>query len=301
MKKLLKSMAALTLCLSMTACSKEESSGLGENNDWPEELVLIQMPNENNPNAGTVHAEFSQALSEYLGIPVKEMEGGDYTASIEGMAAKNIDVTLVSPMSYFQAKERAGAELLVSTPMSDYRTVFITKADRDDINSLEDLKGKSFAFVDQASSSGYLWPKTTLVKELKLDPDQLETSGYYFDTVAFSGSHPTTAMGVAMGDYDAGAVAGMMVDGLVQAGQLKENELKVIAQTDTIPNPSYVVREDLPQDLKDKIKEFFLTYDNADYFKEIHGDENIRFVDVDESIYDSVKEMLDLLHLDLGE
>ncbi len=39
---------------------------------------------------------------------------------------------------------------------------------------LRDLKGKTFAFVDQASSSGYMYPKAKLVNKLSLDPDLLE-------------------------------------------------------------------------------------------------------------------------------
>lgn len=174
--------------------------------EWPEEITLVQMPNENNPNAGQKHDEFRQELEEYLGIKVNEMEGTDYSVGIEGMASGNIDVMLVSPMSYYQAKERAGAELLVSTPMADdYYTVFITQADNEEINSLEDLKGKSFAFVDQASSSGYMYPKAKLVKDLDLNSDLLENSDYFFSTVAFAGQHQTVATGVSMGDYDAGA------------------------------------------------------------------------------------------------
>lgn len=59
-----------------------------------------------------------------------------------------------------------------------------------------------------------------------------------------------------MGDYDAAAVAKAIITQMVKAGQLKESDIKVIGETDVIPNPCYVVRGDLPQDLKDKIKEF---------------------------------------------
>lgn len=278
--------------------------GCGSNTDsnaWPDKLVLVQMPNENNPEADTKHTVFATALSDYIGIPVEEMEGSDYTVGIEAMASKNVDVMLVSPMSYFQAKERAGAELLVSTPISsEYRTKFIVRSDSE-VNSLEELKGKSFAFVDQASSSGYLYPKSTLVETLDLDTDQLETSGYFFSTVAFSGKHDSSIMGVKMGDYDAAAVAGVVIPQMIQAGVIAEGDLKVIGETDVIPNPAYIVRGDLPADLKAKIKEFYLQFTDESYFEAVHGSKDIRFVEVEEEDYKAAKALLENLKIDLGD
>lgn len=282
----------------LVGCS---TKGSDDGNTWPKEIVVVQMPNENNPDAGSKHTEFANALSEYIGIPVKEMEGNDYTVGIEAMASKKVDVMLVSPMSYFQAKERAGAELLVSTPTVDeYRTKFIVKADSD-VNTLADLKGKSFAFVDQSSSSGYLYPKSKLINSLNLDTDKLETSGYFFSTVAFSGKHDSSVIGVTMNDYDGAAVAGTTLGQMEKAGVLKKDAIKIIDETDLIPNPAYVVRSDLPADLKAKIKEFYLQYENESYFEALHRDKNVRFVEVSEKDYEPAKELLDTLKLDLGD
>ncbi len=291
--------SAATPSATALAGQPEAATSQAAKTEWPESIVLVQMPNENNPDAGTIHKRFSEALAQHLGIEVKEMEGTDYTVGVEAMASGNIDVMLVSPMSYFQAKQRAGAELLVSTPMaSDYRTQFITRADNDEINGLEDLKGHSFAFVDQASSSGYMYPKAMLVKELGLDAELLENSDYFFSTVAFSGAHDASAMGVSMGDYEAAAVAGAVLQSMEQAGVVKAEDFKVIGETELIPNPAYVVRGSLPEDLKASIKEFFLSYDDAGYFADIHGDESIRFVDITEDDYQMIYDTLQILGIE---
>lgn len=298
MKKLNRLAVIGCLTAILAGCSTNANQ---DENTMPDKLVLVQMPNENNPDAGGKHAEFSQALSEYIGIPVEELEGSDYTVGIEAMASKNVDVMLVSPMSYYQAKERAGAELLVSTPTSeDYRSAFIVKGDNDEIQNLEDLKGKTFAFVDQSSSSGYLYPKAHILKSLGLDSDQLEKSGYYFNTVAFSGQHQASLMGVVMQDYDGACVAASMIQMMIDAGAIQEGDVKVIDQSEIIPNPAYVIRGDLPEALKTKIKEFFLQYENEEYFETIHGNKDIRFVDVKEEAYEPAKEMLDALKIDFG-
>jgi len=298
-KKITAALLVLTIIGGLTGCSKAQA-GAVQNSNWPSSIVVVQFPNENNPNAGTRHEAFSKALSEYLGgIEIKEIEGTEYTVGIEAMANGKIDVMGVSPMSYYQAKNRAGAELLVSTPLaSEYRTVFITRADNNAINTMEDLKGHNFAFVEQASSSGYMYPKAKLVNDFDLDPALVENNGYFFSSVAFSGAHDASVTGVVMGDYEAAAVAGMIIDQMADAGAVNKEELKIIGQTDLIPNPAYVVRGALPDDLKAKIKEFFLQYSDVEYFKDVHNDENIRFVDITEDDYKIIYDTLSALKME---
>lgn len=284
----------------LTGCSATaKQSG---KDGWPDKFVVTTSIDENNPDADALNDEFGKDLEEYLGIPVEIYSGADYTAIIEGMASGNVQASMVSPMSYFQTKEKANAELVASAKMAtEYRSAFIVKGDNDEINSLEDLKGKTFAFVDQASSSGYLYPKAYLVKNLDLDPDKLENSGYYFETVAFSGNHQTSLTGVVMSDYDAACVAKSIIDMMVASDQMKKDDVKVIGETDVIPNPAYVVAGDLPKDLKEKFKEFLLSYDNEDFFKAALGSKDMRFGETSEDDYKSAKEVLDLLHIQFGD
>ncbi|MEG1647043.1 MAG: PhnD/SsuA/transferrin family substrate-binding protein, partial [Clostridia bacterium] len=57
----------------------------------------------------------------------------------------------------------------------------------------------------------FVFVKSMLVNKLNLDVDQLEQSNYFFSTVAFSGKHDSSVIGVTMGDYDAAAVAGATI------------------------------------------------------------------------------------------
>ena len=91
-------------------------------------------------------------------------------------------------------------------------------------------------------------------------------------------------MGVAKGDYDAACVGLQVVDMMQQAGQIQEGDIKIIDQTDIIPNPAYVIDGDLPQDLKDKFKDFLLNYDNADFFEAALGSADMRFGEASEAI-----------------
>ena len=300
MKKVILATVSLVLGVILLAgCQLSEgSSGKGANKDWPEKLTVVTMPDENNPEAGGKNEAFQKAMSEYIGIPVEQMEGGDYAVGIEAMKNEQLDVLLVSPMSYFQAKQRVDIEPLVTTSSVGaevYKTVFVTKKDNKEINELKDLKGKNFAFVDPASSSGYMFPKYTLVKELELDPNKVEEPNYFFETVAYSGKHDSSLMGVVKGDYEAAAVAGQVIAMMDKAELVDKDELKVIAETDEIPNPSFVVRKDLPEDLKKKIKEFYLQYEDEKFFEAFYQDKTVRYVEAKESDYDTVKDMIETL------
>ena len=272
-----------------------------ERADWPGTLTIVLMPDEANPDAATSNDTFRTAMETTLGIKVDIIEAFEYAVGIEAMKSGKLDLLLVSPMSYYQAERIANIEPLVTTGTegtTPYKTVFVTRADRNDINSLEDLRDKTFAFVDPASSSGYLYPKAKLLAELGLDTDQLENPGYFFKTATYSGKHDASLMGVAMGDYDAAAVALQIVNSVVQAGLVNESDLKIVGETDIIPSACYVMRTELPQSLKDAIKDFYLGYDDSEFFELFYQSPDVRFIEAHASDYDVVYEMIRLLKIE---
>ena len=303
-KRLSKFFLTVGLVTTLAACGTGGSSTSSASDDtekgWPEEITLVQMPNENNPNAASLHTQLREHLSEELGIEVKELEGSSYAVGIEAMASGNLDIMLGSPMSYYQANKRAGAELLVSpqkpTDEHNYYTAFITQGDNKEINDMEDLKGTNFAFVNAASSSGYLYPKGMLVQEFDLDPDLVEQSGYFFENVTFSESHQNSLMGVKMGDFETAAVAASLIDAMIESGTIKESDIKEIGRSEDIPDASYMVRGNLPKDFKEALRDAFISFENEEYFEVLHQDPKTRFVAVEQDYYDSSIEMLDAIN-----
>lgn len=285
----------------LAGCGKSAASADAKDGKSVDKLTIVQIQDETNPDSGQKNEQFRSDMSEALGIEVEELEGADYSVGIEALKAGKLDVLLVSPMSYYQAKKIAGAEPLVTTTsmgQEEYKTLFVVGKDDTTTQSLADLKGKSFAFVDPASSSGYMYPKAKLVKELSLDPNQLENPGYFFDTVAYSGKHDSSLMGVAKGDYDAAAVAGQVITSLVDAEMIQEGDIRVIGETETIPNALFVVRSDLPAETKAALKDFYLTYENEEYFETFYGSKEVRFTEAKDEDYEVVQEMVEILNLE---
>jgi phosphonate transport system substrate-binding protein len=264
-------------------------------------ITIVQMPDETHPDAGSKNEQFRLGMEEWLGIKVEELEGFEYAVGIEAMRAGKLEILGVTPMSYYQAKRLAGVEPLVTTGASEvvpYKTLFITKSNRSDINSIEDLRGKTFAFVDPASSSGFMYPKAHLITRLGLEADLLEQPGYFFKTVAYSGKHDFSIIGVDMEDYDAAAVAYTIILQLHDAGVVNKDNIKIIGETEIIPDACYVIRPDLPQDLKDEILNYYLNYDDPGYFAAFYHNPDMRFIRAKDSDYAVVEEMVRILKIE---
>ena len=139
-------------------------------------------------------------MEEQLGIPVELFTGTNYSAVIEAMRAERVEGMLVGPFAYVLAVQEAQAEALAinvglegdattynpDTPTHYYSVIFTKKGSG--IVTLEDLRGKDFTFVDPASTSGHLAPKTLLIQN-GINPDtDMKT--------VFAGSHPSSVMDV---------------------------------------------------------------------------------------------------------
>lgn len=296
MKKLLLSSMVLAATALLAACGQTEGQAAS---GGVTEIRIAQAIDESNPESGQANEAFRLALEEYIGIPVVEIENVSYLVGVEAMRAGNVDIMLASVFNYVRANEVVPVEMLaaVANPLNPPApTIFITRSDRDDINTLADLEGKSFAFVDAASTSGFLFPQYHLVEELGLDPSLIMNSGYFFDTAVFSGGHDTSLMGVNFGDYDAAAVIGSILPMLESVVDL--DDIKIIDETMPTPPAGYIVRSELPAELIEQIRSFMLSYDDASFFENVWQNPDARFVESDEAAVDHVRSMMQVLEFD---
>ena len=275
--------------------------GCGQENEMEGEVPSIsigQVFTDDDPNSGMANEAFRLALEAYIGIPVVEIEGVSYLVGVEAMRAGNLDIMFASAFNFVRAQEVVPVEILatLSNPeIEPAHTVFITHINREDINSIEDLRGQTFAFVDAASTSGYLFPKYHLVTNLNLDQNLVMQPGYFFSSAVFSGGHDSSLMGVNFGDFDGAAVVTTVLEMMFEAGVVSEEDIKIIGETEPAPDASYIIRSELPQEIIDDIRSFFLTFDDADYFKQAWGNSNVRFIEGDEEATRHVQSLMDTL------
>lgn len=208
---------------------------------------------------------FRVKLEEALGVPVKLFTPADYDGVIQGLLGGSLDYAWLGASAYAKIylTDPTAVEVKLTKQNLDESTGYysIGFARRDSgITSMEDAQGRSFAFADPNSASGYLIPRVELT-------EQLGTLEEFFGEVKFSGGHEQTIVGVMNGDFDAGVTwadgLGDWEDGFnsgalrraVDAGLADMNELVQIWQSELIPEGPMVVRSALPQDVKDKVTE----------------------------------------------
>jgi phosphonate transport system substrate-binding protein len=304
--------------------------------DWPETFRLGLFGGDDAEEVLESNEPLRNYLEAQLGIPVEIFTGTSYSAVIEAMRADRVDAMQVGPFAYILAVQEAQAEALalgISTSADPavfdpalqpyyYSAIFTRKGSG--VSTVADLRGKDFSFVDPASTSGHLIPKTYLVDQ-GLDPDE------DMNTI-FAGSHPTSVEAVANGKVAAGAATIATLYRMNREGQVKlctfpdgdqpnvqrsaevirstyeacpEGSLAVIALSDPIPNTPFAVRQELPASFKQAVKDALLNIKDETelvtlykrWFVDPTADSAINL----DQLYNPLRDVATLLDLDLKE
>jgi phosphonate transport system substrate-binding protein len=208
-------------------------------------------------------------LSNQLGIEVVLRTASDYAGIIEAMAAEKVEFGWIGGAGYAVAYDimDGNVEPLVMDVSSKgklgYHSMIIVKGDAS-YGSLADLKGKSLAFTDPNSTSGYTIPSTVLSKEGYLDKNKP-----FFSRTGFSGSHENGVMAVLNGTYDAAVTwAYDKTEGnhtrMAKKGMIKPNDIKIIWWSPLIPNSPFCAIKSLPEGLKQGFKNAMLNFEKND-------------------------------------
>lgn len=255
---------------------------------------------ENAQDRVTSNECFRAAIEEALGVPVKVFTPADYDGVIQGLLGGTLDMAWLGASAYakvYLTDPEAVTPVLTKQNMdgsTGYYSIAFARADSG-ITSIEDAKGKTFVFADPNSTSGYLVPAAELAEAYgPLDE--------YFSDVRFSGGHEQSIVAVANGDAEAGVSwadgLGEWEDGYnsgafrkaADSGLVDMNDIVEIWKSKLIPEGPVVVRNALPQDVRDKVTQ--LTADLHETDREcaygVAGGEAKDFVPVEHSAYDGI-------------
>ncbi len=249
----------------------------------------------------------SKIFQEYLEkhTPYKYSIGipQSFVAVVEAFGTKRADICTINTFGYILAHEKYGAEAKIITlrhGSATYQSQFLARADGP-VKGLADLKGKKMAFVDAASTSGYLLP-LKMLREKNIEPSQ----------TVFAGKHDNVVSMIYQGQVDGGATfySPPAENQIQDARRLVltqypdvEKKVKVIQLSDPIPNDPVIFRKDMPEEMKEKIAnallEFVKTPEGRSAFDKVLGVTDLkRATDAD---YDAVRQMLKALGKDASE
>ena len=247
-------------------------------------LKITIIPHRSNLGNEQAYGLVIDALEKETGIAFQWVGSKTYDAVIDKLGSKQADIGYVGAFAYVEARDKFGVRLIVRTlnkrKQEFYNSMIITRKDSG-LNSLLDLKGKSFAFTDPKSTSGFLFPMVGLNKAGITLKD--------FSDVKYVKRHANSLLAVYNRHLDAGAVSSTAKDKV----NLDFNQIKILWKSDPIYRGPWVARKDLPDEQFNGIQKALLkisTYKNADMiFKDLGTKGFVKGMDRD---YDNVRELL---------
>jgi phosphonate transport system substrate-binding protein len=238
--------ALVALVASLASCGKSSK---------PLTLRLSLIPNT---DPGRIVRE-SQPLVSYLeretGAKVELTVPTNYAAVVEAIANDQVDIAYLGGFTYVQASQRAGVRPLIQRERDqNFHSLFITQTDSP-INSLADLKGRSFAFGDVNSTSGHLMPEY-FMRQANVDREVIKKATYM-------GSHDGTALAVANKKVDAGALDEAIYQRMTSEGRLDPSRVRVFYTTPPFFDYVWAARKGLDEKLSEAFSNAFLKLDPA--------------------------------------
>jgi phosphonate transport system substrate-binding protein len=276
-------LAAAGLALGVTPPAAAQSS-----------LHLVLTPSQKPTDLLATGEEFGQVLGKLVGVPVRVTVASDYAAVIEALRNRSADLAFVHPGGYVLASREAKARIVAKNlwhGKSSFTARIYVRRDSG-IKTVEDLRGRTIAFVDPASSSGYIYPMVLLVKRGLVTNRDPKT---FFKEVMFSGAHDASMRAILNGHVDAIASFDMAREQYLKDPAERE-KLIVVAETEPIPEAGIAARDGLDPALFARVRAALLRIRGPAYapllkrLYEIDG-----FETADDREYDPVRAAIELL------
>jgi phosphonate transport system substrate-binding protein len=285
-----KSMRRL-LTAALLACVACGGSATAADPSWPKEISFALLSTESAPEVARRWTPVLTQLEKDLGIQVKHVASTDYRGSIEALKFNKAQIGQLGPKGYIEASHNnyANVEPVVQLQHANgslgYRSCLIVHSDSD-IFSPEDIAGKTFTFNDPNSTSGYLVPMTFFMMEMGLDPKK------HFSKLTFSGSHEASILAVVHKKVEVASTNLPDIQQMMREGKIPRSSVRIIWVSKLIPNDPIVVRKDLPESLKQAIRESLVAMKARTPEALSEGGAWIGgFVKVDDATYQIIREL----------
>jgi phosphonate transport system substrate-binding protein len=206
-------------------------------------LHLVLTPSQKPTDLLATGEEFARVLGQLVGVPIRVTVASDYAAVIEALRNRTADLAFVHPGGYVLASREAKARI-VAKNLWHGKSAFTARIyvrRESGIKTVEDLRGRTIAFVDPASSSGYIYPMVLLIKRGLVTNRDPKT---FFKEVVFSGAHDASMRALLNGHVDAIASFDMAREQYLKDPAERER-LIVVAETEPIPEAGIAARDGL--------------------------------------------------------
>ena len=230
----------------------------------------------------------SEPLVKYLeketGSRIELVVPTNYAAVVEAVSNDRVDIVYLGGFTFVQASRRAGVRPLVQRERDqNFHSVFITQT-KSDINSLTDLKGHSFAFGDVNSTSGHLMP-AYYMRAANVDQG-------LFSKALYTGGHDATALAVANGKVDAGAMDELVFGNMMRSGKITPEQVRVFYATPPFFDYVWAARKGLDPKVSESFAAALLKLDASNPEHKVLLDllNAIKYLRAEDSSYDKLRQ-----------
>ena len=259
-------------------------------------LHLVLTPSQKPTDLLATGEEFARELSKLVGMPVRVTVASDYAAVIEALRNRTADLAFVHPAGYVLANREAKAVILARNlwhGKASFTSRIYVRKDAG-IAKLEDLKGKTIAFIDPASSSGYIYPMVMLIQRGLVQNRDPKT---FFREVVYAGGHDAGMRALVNGHVDALASFDLAREQYLKDPAERE-KIAFVAETPPIPEAGIAARDGLDPAVFAKVRAALLQIRGPAYaslLKRLYDIDG--FEAADDRDYAPVRAAIDLLGL----
>ena len=226
-------------------------------------LHLVLTPSQKPTDLLAAGEEFGRALGALVGTPIRVTVASDYAAVIEALRNRTADLAFVHPAGYVLANREAKAIIVAKNQWhgkTTFTSRFYVRKDSG-LKTLEDLRGKTMAFVDPASSSGYIYPMVLLIQRGLVRNRDPKT---FFREVVFAGSHDASMRALLNGHVDA-IVSFDLAREQYLTDQAERERITWVAETPPIPEAGIAARAGLDPATFAKVRDALLKIQGPPY------------------------------------
>ncbi|MGP4081938.1 phosphate/phosphite/phosphonate ABC transporter substrate-binding protein [Pseudalkalibacillus sp. R45] len=289
MKKVFALLFAALLAIGLTACGTSSDSGSTGKDGEIEKLVMGFVPSQDSDEIADTVEPLADKLGEELGVEVEGKVMTSYSALVEAMGSNQVQIGFLPAFGYVLANDKHGVEVILKSERfgsGTYKAQYVVRADSE-IESLEDMEGKTWAIPDLTSTSGFLFPAAQIMDEFGVEDVQ---SGFFSNTVE-AGGHDNAIISVYEGDADVATTFDDARTTVEEDYPDVMDKLKVVGYTDEIPNDTISVTKELSDEWQKKIEDTFLSFNDdkkmIEIMNEVYSWDAI--IQAEDSEYDVVR------------
>lgn len=258
----------------------------------PDVLKVALLPDESPSTVIKDNEALKEYLQQKLGKQIELIATTDYSTMIEAARHGRIDVAYFGPLSYCLCKSKCDIEPFAAKlhdGSTTYQSVIVANAG-ERLETLADIKGRTMAYGDKASTSSHLIPKSMLAEAGLL-------AGRDYEEV-FVGNHDAVLINVARGNAQAGGLSKPIYESLIERRVVEPQQIKLLAESKPFPQYPWAMQADLAADLKQAIKQAFYDLHDANVLKPLKAE---GFAPVSDADYDVIRDLAKILNLDLSK